>query len=213
MTESTPELPVYSDEVPTLDSIRTNWLDLFYAAMFHPVRTFKSIAAEEQPGNRLLFYALLSVLLVSVTAPMVHIANVGGSPSGLVVSMPFSALVGLLIWGFMALVIALLAYAFSGEARIRTFLILSGLATLPWIFMGPISLFKIGIGVTGLVLCALLGLIVWLWTIVLFALAIMTTYRMTAERVLIVLATPFAMMMVFIGWIVGFIRNIIHLTP
>lgn len=213
MTDATPELPVYSDEAPTLESVRASWLELFYATLFHPLHTFRAIAAEAEPGNRLLFYSLLSVVLVSVTAPMVHTANAGSNPSGLVTAMPFGAVVGVLVWLFMALVISLMAYAFTGETRVRTFLVLSGLATLPWIFMAPISLFKIGIGVTGLVLCALLGLVVWLWTIVLFGLAIMATYKMTAERVLIVLAMPFAMILVFAGWIVSIVRNIAHLTP
>ncbi len=113
----------------------------------------------------------------------------------------------------MGLLISLLSYAFTAQTRIHTFLILSGLATLPWLFMGPISLLKIGIGVPGLILCAVLGMAVWLWSIVLFALAVIATYQMTIDRVLIVLAMPLLMMLVFFGWVFGFINNVFQLIP
>ena len=196
--------------------IRACYLELFYAVLFHPVSTFKSIAADvhgTQGDNRLLFFSLISVVLISTIAPLVQLAAVGGNVSMLVLTLPLSAISGLLVWGIMGLIIGLLAYAFTGEAKIRTFLTLSGLATLPWILMGPICLLKVGLGGPGLVLSVLLALVVWLWSILLFALAVTQTYRMTAERVLIVLAAPFAMSMVLLAWIVGFVENIRQLGP
>jgi len=198
---------------PTLPALRESYLTTFYATLFYPVQAFRRIVADPEPGNRLLFHALMSVLLVSTTAPMAHMVMSGGRPSDLVMTIPFSAIVGVLAWGLMAMIVGLLSYAFTGKARIRSFLILSGLAALPWLLMGPVGLLKIGLGAVGLVLCAMLGMLVWLWTTLLFAFAIMTTYDMSAERVMIVLVMPFVMLLVCLGWLVGFIDNIRHLAP
>ncbi|HEY9747008.1 MAG TPA: Yip1 family protein [Oculatellaceae cyanobacterium] len=189
------------------------YLDLLYAVLFHPVRTFKELTGETEPDNRLLLYALFSVILVSAIAPVIRFINVGGQPVNLLLFMPLSALIGSLVWLLSGLVVAMLSYAFTEQTRFRTILTLSGFATLPWVFMGPISLLKVGLGAVGVVLCALFGLSVWLWSVLLFALAIAVTYAMTAERVLIVLVMPFVMTLIFIGWIFGFFGNISNLVP
>lgn len=197
----------------TLGSLRANWFDLMYATLFYPVRTFRVIAAEEQPGNRLLFFALITVVLISSLAPIVQLANLGGRASSLAMTMPFSAVLGTLIWIFMALVISGMAMAFSGQSRIRTFLILSGLATLPWLLMGPVSLLKIGLGTVGLLLYWFLSIAVWLWSILLFIVALMNTYHMTAERVAIVMVMPFVMLLVLMGWLASLVNNLRQLLP
>lgn len=194
------------------ENIRGSYLELFYAALFHPVQAFKDIAAEPQANSRLLFFATITVVLVSTLAPLVHMTNQGGNPSSLVWAMPLSAVMGTMIWGLMGLLISLLAYAFTGQSRVRTFLTLSGLATLPWIFMGPVAMLKIGLGPVGLILFVLLALGVWLWSVLLFALALAETYQMTPERVMIVLAAPFAMFVVLLSWMCGFIDNIRQLA-
>ncbi len=209
MTPATQE----TDAFLTLPNLKADCLNLFYGVLFYPVRTFRLIAAEPHPGNRLLFLALVTVLLISTLAPIVAISGAGGKIGSLALAMPFSAFSGLLVWGFVGLVIGLLSYAFTGKTRLLTFLTLSGLATLPWIFVGPISLLKIGVGGVGLAFSALFGLLIWLWSVILFALALVATYNMSAERVIIVLAAPFAMSLIWFGWITGFMVNIIQLAP
>jgi hypothetical protein len=191
----------------------SGYLDLLYGTLFQPVRTFQRIEGQPDAETRYLFYALISVVLISTIAPVVHMANVGGDPGDLVMAMPFSAVLGVLVWGFMAMVVSFLSYAFTGQTRIRTVLILSGLATLPWLLMGPVSLLKIGLGMPGLIAATVLGMGIWLWTSILFAMALVITYHMTAERVMIILVMPFVMMLVFLGWVVGFITNITSLYP
>ncbi|MCE3235455.1 MAG: hypothetical protein K0Q50_1635 [Vampirovibrio sp.] len=210
MTEPTPMM-----EAPCCAQadIKTNYLELFYATLFQPVQTFKVIAEEAPANNRLLVFSLISVILISSIAPLVHLATLGGQPAMLVLTLPLSAVSGIIVWGFMGLLIALLAYAFTGQARIRTFLTLSGLATLPWVLMGPVSLLKIGLGGIGVALCIIGALLIWMWTVLLFALAITETYRMTVERVLIVLAAPFAMFLVLVSWIAGFVENVRQMAP
>lgn len=198
---------------PNSEVYRRDYLALFYDTLFNPVNTFKIIAAEPHPAGFLVFYAIMSVILVSAIAPVIQMVNMGGGPATLIFTMPISVLGGLLIWGISGLILALAAYAFTGNPRVRTFLTLSGLATLPWIMLGPISLMKVSLGNVGVAICILLALLVWLWTVLLFALALTQTYRMSADRVLIVLAAPFTMMLIFIGWIAGFVDNIRLLMP
>jgi hypothetical protein len=194
------------------EKIRFSYLELFYATLFHPLQAFRDISAEPQANSRLLFFATMSVVLVSTLAPLVHMTNQGGSPSSLIWTMPLSAITGVIIWALMGLLIGLLAHAFTGQSRARTFLTLSGLATLPWIFMGPVAMLKMGLGPVGLILFVVMALLVWLWSVLLFALALSETYQMTPERVMIVLAAPFAMFVVLLSWMCGFIDNIRQLA-
>ncbi len=189
--------------------------ELFYQALFHPCATFNAIAESEVRGhqNRLLFYALISVVIVSAMAPVVALMNTGGNAEDLVLAIPLGTLVGVGVWGFMGLAISLFSFAFTGKSNVKPFLILSGLATLPWVLMAPVSLLKVGLGGVGMALSILGALLIWLWSVLLFALALMVTYRMTIERVLIVLAAPFVALLILLGWIVGFTDNIRQLAP
>jgi hypothetical protein len=207
-----------SDTLHTAESVssdppRTNFLDVIYGSLFQPLSTFQRIAQPEKADNTHVFYALLVVLLISSSTPLVRMMNIGGDPSDLTLGIPTSALLGALAWSAIALTIGLLAYAFTGKTRIQTFLTLSGLATLPWLLLGPISLFKLGLGSVGFVLATTLSLGVWLWAVILFAIAIMVTYQMSVDRVLIILIMPWAMSLVFFAWIAGFASNISQLAP
>jgi hypothetical protein len=159
----------------------------------------------------------------------VKLASFGGSIRYLWVAVPFSMFSGIFMWCFAALFVGLWAYVFSGKTRIRTLLTLSGLAALPWIFMAPISLLKsslgdvssalFGLNETGLAvsgamdmmaaaLFCLLSMGIWLWTVLLLVTAVSETYRLSADKVVIVIAAPFAMFLVALGWLVGFVMNI-----
>lgn len=188
------------------------FLDVLYNTLFHPVSTFQGLAESTVSPNRPLFYALITVILVSAMAPLVKIANMGGQPIELVFAMPTSTVAGVIVWGMMTLLIGLLAYAFTGQARFRTFLTLSGLAALPWLLMGAVCVLKFGIGPVGSALSIIGTLLIWLWSVLLFGLALMHTYRMTAERAMILLATPFAAQFILLGWILGFAGNIRQLA-
>lgn len=210
--EHQPSSPEPAAEHFTMDDFQVSYLALFYATLFHPIETFKTIARTSQRINRLVFFGIISIVLVSALAPMVRLATEGGQLSSLVWAMPLSVVGGMFGWGFMGLLVSLLAYAFTGKSKAGTFLALSGLATLPWILMGPVTMLKIGLGPVGVVFFALLALAIWLWSVLLFALALAETYDMTPERVLIILVAPFTMSLVLFAWFYGFIHNIRQLA-
>ncbi|WP_303673025.1 Yip1 family protein [Vampirovibrio chlorellavorus] len=188
-------------------------LDTLYNSLFHPVATFKTLTETDTLPNRVYFHALCAVVLISALAPAVQLANRGGDAVGLSWAIPLSALTGVFTWAFTGLCTGLLAFAFTGKARIGQFLTLSGLATLPWLLLGPVSLIKFGLGPVGNALAIVATLAIWLWSVYLFGMALMVTYRMTIERALIVLATPFATQLFLLGWILGFVDNIRLLSP
>lgn len=202
-----------ADPIPFPDAtrqlaMRGNFLDLFYGTLFQPLKTFRGLASVELPGNKPLFYALLSVLLVSGLAPIVQMAHVGGKPADLVLSIPLSAVGGFIIWVWIAGMMALSAYTLIGRSRLRMFLVLSGLSMLPALLLGPISL--LNIGVAGLLLCAIPAMLVWLWTSLLFTLAIMSTYDITADRAIILLCLPVLLMFTGLGACIGFIGTLLQ---
>lgn len=195
---------------------RNDFLELLYAALFQPKTLYEAIARDLEASpvsNRLLLFSILSVVVISALSPVLQTINAGGEPHGLMWTVPLFAFNGLLTWAFVGVVIGLSAYAFLGRARIVTLLVLSAMATLPWLLMAPISLLKVGIGSIGVVFSVIFGFIIWLWTVVLFALAIKVTYQMTVDRVLIVLILPFVMSAILLGWVIGFFVNIFQLSP
>jgi hypothetical protein len=190
-----------------------NALDTLYNTLFHPVLTFKTLTETETLPGRVYFHALCAVILVSALAPAVQLANRGGDAVSLSWAIPLSAIAGVLAWAFTGLCTGLLSFAFTGNARIAQFLTLSGLATLPWLFLGPISLIKFGLGPVGSGLAIVCAMATWLWSVYLFGMALITTYRMTIERALIVLATPLVALLFLLSWILGFVDNIRLLSP
>lgn len=197
----------------TTDITFSDGLETLYNSLFHPVATFKSVAESETLPSRVYVQALSAVILISALAPAIQLANQGGNAGNLSWAIPLSAIAGVFAWAFTGLCTGLLAFAFTGKARIGHFLTLTGLATLPWLLLGPISLVKFGLGPVGAGLAILCAMVIWLWSVYLFGMALIMTYRMTIERMLIVLATPFVTQLFLLGWILGFLDNIRLLSP
>lgn len=190
-----------------------HYLNVFYNVLFHPIRTYRDIAAEEKAGNNLLLYGLLTIIYISATGPIVSAAGKGAILALLVAEIPLQVVAGVAMWVFMGVVIGVLSYTFTGQSRLKTFLTLSALASLPWIFMGPIALLYQNLGGLSGFLAVLAGLLVWIWSVFLFALAVTMTYRLTAEKTMVILAMPLLMTLIFLAWTTGFVVNILRLLP
>ena len=190
-----------------------SYFETVYNVLFHPVVEFRLLARDQAPKTRFLIYGFATVIAISAMTPVVEVIRSGSELETLALSIPINVILGLIFWLFTGSLVAAMAYAFGARTHWRTILSLSALATLPWIFNGPLTLVKYSMGFPGTLLGVLGGLAVWLWSVVLFSLAIGITYRMTLERVLIVLALPFALSSVFLFWSLGFITNIRQLFP
>lgn len=184
-------------------------IDAFYNGLFHPIRAYRRI--EQAPSNGLLMEGGVFILLTSAMAPVIGTLWQGGDLRALLWEVPLNTLIGVLIWLAMGGILTLLAYAFTGESRFRTFLILSALSTLPWWLMGPLVLIKTGLGAIGGTLGLMAGLLIWLWSALLFCLAVGMAFRLSLERTLVVLAAPFAFAGVALCWAFGFISRLSQL--
>ena len=191
----------------------TPYLTTFYNMLFHPMQSFRALGQGGNISNRLMFQALLTVIFVSGIGPVIHFVGEGGVLSRLLYEVPVQAVAGVFVWIIAASVISLIAYAFTGHGKIRVLLALSAFATLPWILMGPASLFQASAGIVGAFMGAVADLLIWLWTVVLFGLAIANTYKLSAERTVIVLLMPFTMSLIFVSWLAGFAVNIRRFWP
>ena len=189
-----------------------SYLSTFYNMLFHPVTAFRTLR-EDTPSNRMLVYALITVVLISGLGPLIYFVGHGGAINRLFYEVPIQALFGLILWMASSIIISLLAFAFTGEPRIRLLLTLTAFATLPWIFEGPATLLQASAGTLGTVLGGIGSLAVWLWSVVLFGFAVGCTYRLSAERTVIILFAPFMMGLIFISWFTGFVINIMRIWP
>jgi hypothetical protein len=184
-------------------------LDSMYGILFHPATTMAALACEESlPFGLSVFW----IAFVSGLAPFIQLAIQGGTPTFLWLAVPLSILSGLVSWGFVSILIAGLAYAFRQPFYLEKLLTLSGFSTIPWVLMGFTLLFKASLAGWGTILFVLFSLIIWLWTVILYSMAIGKTYQMHAGQVLIVLAMPFGMSVIWMAWLVGFIGNIQQLV-
>lgn len=198
-------------------------LNLLYYCLFHPIATFQSIAAEytdsenvkSEKGlcNNFLIFGAVIVFCVSAIAPVIQCILKGGSIETLIFMIPASAVSGVFLWLLMGGIIAVAAFACSSKTHYKNFLTLSALATTPWLLMPSLALIKINLGLFGNILGTLLIYLLWGWTTYLFAAAIGITYRMSAERVLIILFLPFVFAWVTFFWMLGFFGNLYLFAP
>lgn len=179
-------------------------LDTLYGILFHPKATMNLIAEQEKPP---LILAAMWVAVVSFLAPFIQVALVESDTQLLFLTAPLAVITGIVSWVFINMLIASLAYAFNRHFHIKTLLTLSGLATIPWVLMGPALLLKTGLGDPGKLLFVLAGTAIWVWTVLLFGLAIAKVYQANFIRVSIILTMPFGMSLVLLAWLIGFIGN------
>lgn len=190
-----------------------SYLATFYNMLFHPVAAFRTLEQEETPGTRVLVYGLITVVLISAIGPIIYFVAQGGTINQLFYQVPIQALFGLILWIASSVIISLLAFVFTGQPRMRLLLTLTAFATLPWIFEAPATLLQASAGTAGMVLGGIGNLAVWLWSVVLFGFAVACTYKLSAERTVILLFAPFMMMLVFVSWFAGFVVNLMRIWP
>lgn len=182
-----------------------NFFENFYETLFCPNKAFDRLK-ELKPVAQ----AFLIVIFISALNNLLNY-----DPKEGVISIFFlgfgilgSAISGLLSWLFFAVFIDMIARVFKYPPRLKEFLTLSGFALIPWIFLGPVNLFKTaGFGLEAL--GVLFNLIIWLWVTVLVFKAVMKTYELTFGRVVILLTIPFLGGFIAFNWFIGFISTLV----
>lgn len=175
------------------------FLENLYGTLFYPKETF-----ERLKSNPPIVTALVIVVLISMLNSLLHTATLTPFLAFGLISSAFS---GLIKWAFFAFFVEITAGVFNRGGKIESLLALSAFALLPWIFLGPVSLFKDGGALTAL-LGILIGIGVWIWTTILTLYAVAKAYDLSSERVLMFVFIPLFGFIIFFNWIVGFFSTL-----
>ncbi|MEM0952322.1 MAG: YIP1 family protein [Cyanobacteria bacterium P01_H01_bin.74] len=196
------------------------FVDVCYGVLFNPVDTFQKQTEEYNKANSVnefnkpmgLLSATLIVAFISLMAPLTNDAlTQEANYAWLPLTLPVSAIMGIVSWVTMAAIIAALAFIFQRSSNIKSLLVCTALATLPWLFLGPLSLLKFSIFPAGQILFTFGLLGVWLWSVCLFCLAVTKAYQLPLLNGILLLFMPFAFTGIFFAWFSGFIQNMIYL--
>jgi hypothetical protein len=193
--------PIPFPEVPRQINTRNSFLDLIFGTLFQPLKTFRH-ASGPNSSRGVMISAIYSVALVSMTTAVVQLIANNDSPAQLSYLIPLKIIFGLLCWLWSGLVVGLTAQAFTGKMQLNTFLRLSGLAVLPGIFLAPVMLVAQGANLSdwssfAVLIYNLPALLIWIWSSLLFTLALVVTYQMDGERVFLFLLAPVMVVMSF----------------
>ena len=205
-TDSVPSI----EEVTVVDTYEKGQLslaDLISGTLLSPKSLFDYLADSpitlQQPY---LWFSLLIVLLVSAGIPIHMAIGAGELPwTTTLYSVTFAPVGGVIAWFSTAALFASLGFVFQSKTRLIALLTLTGFATLPWIFLGPARLLSEALPEpAGLILGLPLYGLIWLWSVVLFLLAIGVVFKLSLDRLLIFLALPMGMMLLCFNWLLGF---------
>jgi hypothetical protein len=183
-----------------------DFFDNFYGVLFNPSETFDKL--KESPA---LIQGFMIVVIISILSPVLKFSiNSAQNPFFQGFELINASFWGLLSWLFFASFLEVVAGIFKKGGKIKIFLCLSAFALIPWIFIGPASLFKTG-GLLFKALGIIIGLASWLWSTILTAFAIMKTYEISAHRVITFVLIPFLGGILSFYWFFGFFTTLIQI--
>jgi len=180
-----------------------NFLKYTYGSLLNPIETFELIKNQEQKP---VFEAFMVIVLISIVGVLT--SNQLTSVFFLGIQIISYIIFALISWIFVASIIDGLSTIFSGKSNFDLLLVLTAFALLPWILIAPVSLFKgatlLGTfaGITG-------SIFIWLWTSVLFVLAVAKAYNIPAGSAILLMVMPFLASVIAFFWFFGFIGNLI----
>lgn len=185
------------------------FLDIFYNILFHPAQEFKVVAIGPVPKDLLLAYSAIIVIVVSAIG-VVYTPMASATTEGITFHMLLAGFSGIVFWVVSGSIFALTSYIFCQRGRPMTLLILTGYATLPWLFLPVTMLFKDVLGSIGNTIAIMGALGLWLWTTVLYLMALKYTYSLSLERVFLAASLPLLMSFLGVSWVGGFFFNLIQ---
>jgi hypothetical protein len=207
--------PIPFPDSPRPIHSRMSFLDLVYGTLFHPIKTFRQLSAPNAHQG-VLVSAIACVALTCVVDIVVEQILSRGSVTSLSYLIPLKIIVGLIKWLWMAGMLAAAAHVFSGKAHYETFLKLSGLALLPELLLSPVVLMVQSLqygswSTFGTIFLGLVAFLLWIWSSLLFVLALMETYSMSVGRAFLCLLIPVMLLISLFGGSVEAIADFIRL--
>lgn len=188
------------------NSINSNSLiETLYSGLFEPFALYEQLANQWPRQLIHLLYAAGVVFWVSAMSAFCipTIDQFSGISFWFLLEVFVASFIGVLMWFLTALSFSALAYCFRSQGKLSTILILTGYAMLPWVLLGPLVLLKQALGVVGLILY-LVGFIgLWVWSTILFLVAIQKTYALSFDRVLLISVLPLMLLGVGVFWLLS----------
>ncbi|MEB3207143.1 MAG: Yip1 family protein [Vampirovibrionales bacterium] len=199
-----------------------SFLQLVYGTLFHPVDTFQSTAvflSDARQLNPLLALAIAITGVVTMLSPLLDFMNrqsAMGSWGNPLLQMPIAGICGIFNWLLIGGLFALLAYGFTGKARYQSLLVLSAFSLIPLLFQlpailllsafsGPLNIMMSLIGLMG-------GFLAWIWSALLFLLALGVTYDLTVDRTLLVSFSPAILCVLGLVGVITFLMQVFRLV-
>lgn len=181
-------------------------LSAVYGTLLNPIETFEQIAGTERFSGRHLLIGLILVLTLSAVGAIYDGAN--PTADGLALRMIVGALGGTIFWFLSANLFALTAYTFGAGGKPQTILVLTALASLPWLFLPILMLIRPTWEPFTTVITALGALMLWIWASALLLLAIRITYRLSIDRLLLAACIPGMFAVLGIAWTMGLLSSL-----
>lgn len=185
------------------------FLNIVYNILVSPTQEFRVVSLGPVPKEKLLIYAVGIVVIISALGA-IYSSSGAFTLDGFIIRLMLSAFVGIIFWLFTGAVFSTAAYVFGVNGRPQTLLILTAYATLPWIFLPVVIQFKGFLGSFGNTISIFGALALWLWTTILFLMAIKYTYSLSLERILLAACLPILMTFLGISWVGGFFFNFLQ---
>lgn len=177
-----------------------DFLELIYGVLFDPVQTFRKIMPDFSVKRSFFIFTLVIIVTTIMSAILMcrSLPSFGafGSMYNLIfVIMVISLVFNYFIWFLLSGVFHLLAEFFGGQGRAIGVFIIAGMASLPLIFLIPVDLLLLLLGLKGFTLNIILffsGLIVLIWRLVLLTLGIREVHNVSTGRAVAVVLLPIA---------------------
>jgi Yip1 domain len=192
-------------ELGTLDTPKNSSMSYFehflitvYEGLFDAVALYERIATGWPRETRHGLYATFWVFALATFGTLLE-GSFSRFDGTTLFSAAFAGLTGMGIWLLTGLTFASIAYCFRSQGKPLLLLTLTGYAVLPWLFLGPLFLLRNTLGVVGELVHVTGLILLWVWSTVLFLLALQKTYNLSMDRVLLMGLVP--VLAGTLGWV------------
>ena len=181
--------------------------DNLYNVLFNTNEGLEIIKEEKPLHEAALIVVLVSVLDNLVSMNVFQTSNVFLTSLSLV----FTAIMGLLSWLFFAAFFEITSYVFGQSGKMKTFLTLSGFALVPWLFLATIELLKNSNNSVFQFIGIVLGLFIWLRSVILIIKSLRTTYDLTLTKTVVLMLLPIFGGIILFSWLFGFFYTLMKI--
>lgn len=180
-----------------------NFFENIYQVIFEPKNFF-----EKEDRIISIRLALSTIIFITIFAQLSKaILNSEITNWFFIFSLIGSIIGTILIWFLSALFFEYIAKIFNNDGKIQQLLCLFAYAQVPIIFFAPLNIIK-NIGNFGYILSTNIEVILYFWIIILYALALKNTYKLTYARAFMLIFLPFISSFFALYWLICFFSKI-----